>query len=123
LDITAILDSEKGVEKIMGDILRVLYLYRRLWLIEICMEIEGMNTTLKNEVPSYDDVVNAAKELEKTGLIKLEKRLRSSLSHASGVEDYLVSLNEDPELLRALSIDDKLIEYMRIRDKLLKFKN
>lgn len=122
MDVATVLNAKEGIEKVMGDILRVLYLYRRLWLTEVYMEVEGMNYTLKDKVPEYDDIVNAARELWRSGFIQLDKGLRSSLSQNSGVEDYLVTLNDDSEILRALAIDRKLIEYITIRYSLLEIR-
>ncbi|MEM0026558.1 MAG: hypothetical protein QXT53_01305 [Ignisphaera sp.] len=115
MDINAILNAREGIEKIMGDVLRVLRLYRRLWLTEIHMEIEGMNSTLKEEVPSYDDVSKAVKELSNLGYVQVERGIRGSLQHAHGIEDYLITMIDDPKIINALTNDKKLSEYIRIR--------
>ncbi|MEL9939527.1 MAG: hypothetical protein QW632_03985 [Ignisphaera sp.] len=115
MDINTILNSRKGIEKVMGDVLRVLRLYRRLWLSEIHMEIEGMNSTLKEEVPSYNDVKRAVKELSNLGYVHVEKGIRGSLQHVHGIEDYLVTIVDDVKIVNALTNDKKLSEYMRIK--------
>ena len=120
MDITTILSAKGGIEKTMGDVLRVLWLYKRLWLTEVCMEIEGMNATLKENIPSYDDVRSAVKELSNKGYVQVEKSIRGSLLHVRGVEDYLVTLNENPEIVSALTEDKKLSEYIRIKYSMFK---
>ncbi|MET1160354.1 MAG: hypothetical protein ABWW65_05280 [Thermoprotei archaeon] len=114
-----ILGSSSGLEKVMGDVLRVLGLYRRLWLSEIYMEISGMNSTLKDEVPDYNIVEKAVIELSKMGYVTLEKRIRGVPYKREGVEEYLVTLIENPEVLMALQSDKKLMEYVRIRSEIL----
>lgn len=114
------LGSREGLEKVMGDVLRVLALYRRLWLTEIVLEIEGMNTTLSESIPTRKDVEKAVKELSTLGYVYVEKRLRSSLQSESGVEDLLVTLNETPELLTALANDEKLNRYLAVMYSLLR---
>jgi hypothetical protein len=120
LDLARVLGSREGLEKVMGDVLRVLALYRRLWLTEIVLEIEGMNTTLSESIPTRKDVEKAVKELSTLGYVYVEKRLRSSLQSESGVEDLLVTLNETPELLTALANDEKLNRYLAVMYSLLR---
>lgn len=120
MDITTILNAKEGIEEVMGDVLRVLGLYRRLWLTEIRMEIEGMNSTLKESIPSYNDIRNAVKELSNRGYIQMKKSYRGSLLHSNGVEDYLVTLNENIEIINALYNDKKLLEYIRIKNSMFK---
>jgi hypothetical protein len=120
LDLARVLGSREGLEKVMGDVLRVLALYRRLWLTEIVLEIEGMNTTLNESIPTRKDVEKAVKELSTLGYVYVEKRLRSSLQSESGVEDLLVTLNETPELLTALANDEKLNKYVAVMYSLLR---
>lgn len=118
MDATNILKAKEGIEKAMGDVLRVLGLYRRLWLSEIYTEIEGMNSTLKESIPSYNDVKNAVRELGNRGYVQMERGYRGSLLHTNGVEDYLVTLNESTEVIDALYSDRKLLEYIRIKHSL-----
>jgi hypothetical protein len=120
LDLARVLGSREGLEKVMGDVLRVLALYRRLWLTEIVLEIEGMNTTLSESIPTRKDVEKAVKELSTLGYVYVEKRLRSSLQSESGVEDLLVTLNETPELFTALANDEKLNRYLAVMYSLLR---
>ncbi|MCC6017240.1 MAG: hypothetical protein LM582_09415 [Desulfurococcaceae archaeon] len=120
MDLARVLGSREGLEKVMGDVLRVLALYRRLWLTEIVLEIEGMNTTLSESIPTRKDVEKAVKELSTLGYVYVEKRLRSSLQSESGVEDLLVTLNETPELLTALANDEKLNKYVAVMYSLLR---
>jgi hypothetical protein len=120
LDLAKLLGASEGVEKVMGDVLRVLALYRRLWLTEISMEIEGMNTTLNESTPSYKDVEKAVNELSRLGFVCVEKRLRSTLHSEGGIQDLLVTLNETPELFNALANDEKLNKYIVVRYSMLR---
>ena len=118
VDLKTILSASKGLEKVMGDVLRVLGLYRRLWLSEIYAEIRGMNASLNEESPRFSDVEKAVEELRKLGYIIVEQRTRASLSTTNGVKDLLVILNQKTEILQALANDRKLQEYNRLRYKL-----
>ena len=118
--ISDILSSKKGLEKVMGDVVRVLWLYKRLWLSEIYGEINGMNSSLNEDVPSYKDVVNAVEELGKKGIIMIDKRIRGSLGSSRGVEDVLVSLIISDELMKEIANDEKLYRYHRLREELFK---
>ena len=118
MDIKNILSANTGLEKVMGDVLRVLGLYRRLWLSEIYAEIRGMNASLNEELPRFSDVEKAVEELRKLGYIIVEQRTRASLSTTNGVKDLLVILNQKTEILQALANDRKLQEYNRLRYKL-----
>ena len=115
MEIYNILAAEKGFERTMGDVLRVLGLYHRLWLSEIYVEIKGMNTTLREDIPEYSDVVKAVNELKNKGYVYVEKRTRSSLASTEGVEDYLVSLAGLREVVLALLSDRKLVDYVKIK--------
>ncbi|RLG81791.1 MAG: hypothetical protein DRO13_00235 [Thermoprotei archaeon] len=115
VEIYNILAAEKGFERTMGDVLRVLGLYHRLWLSEIYVEIKGMNTTLREDIPEYSDIVKAVNELKNKGYVYVEKRTRSSLASTEGVEDYLVSLAGLREVVLALLSDRKLVDYVKIK--------
>lgn len=115
MDIGSILSASTGLEKVMGDVLRVLGLYRRLWLSEIYAEIRGMNSSLNEELPKFDDVERAVRELQKLGYVVVEQRTRASLSTMGSVEDLLVTLNQKLEILQALANDKKLQEYNQLR--------
>jgi len=115
-----ILSSEKGLEKVMGDVIRVLWLYKRLWLLEIYSEIGGMNSSLNEDTPSYKDVVKAVEELGKRGIVKVDKQIRSSLATSKGVEDMLVTLVISEELMKEIANDQKLHKYLRLREELFR---
>ncbi|MCD6196021.1 MAG: hypothetical protein J7J82_04470 [Staphylothermus sp.] len=115
-----ILSSEKGLEKVMGDVIRVLWLYKRLWLLEIYSEIGGMNSSLNEDTPSYKDVVKAVEELGKRGIVKVDKQIRSSLATSKGVEDMLVTLIINEELMKEIAGDQKLHKYLRLREELFR---
>jgi len=118
MDVRNILSANTGLKKVMCDVLRVLGLYRRLWLSEIYAEIRGMNTSLNEELPKFNDVEKAVEELRKLGYIIVEERTRASLSTTGSVEDLLVTLNQKTEILQALANDKKLQEYNRLRYEL-----
>ncbi|HDJ83562.1 MAG TPA: hypothetical protein ENG44_01025, partial [Desulfurococcaceae archaeon] len=93
MDIKDVLSANSGLEKVMGDVLRVLGLYRRLWLSEIYAEIRGMNATLNEETPKLSDVEKAVEKLQKLGYITVERRTRASLSSMGSIEDLLITLS------------------------------
>jgi len=119
MDIKDVLSANSGLEKVMGDVLRVLGLYRRLWLSEIYAEIRGMNTSLNEETPKLSDVEKAVEKLQKLGYITVERRTRASLSSMGSIEDLLITLSQKPEIIQALANDKKLQEYNQLRYKLL----
>ena len=119
MDIKDVLSADSGLEKVMGDVLRVLGLYRRLWLSEIYAEIRGMNTSLNEETPKLGDVEKAVEKLQKLGYITIERKTRASLSSMGSVEDLLITLSQKLEIIQALANDKKLQEYNQLRYKLL----
>ncbi len=118
--ISNILSSKEGLKKVMGDVVRVLWLYKRLWLSEIYGEINGMNSSMNEGVPSYKDVVKAVEELGKKGVVIIDKRVRGSLGSSRGVEDVLVSLIISDELMKEIANDEKLYRYRKLREELFK---
>ncbi len=119
MDLKSILSAKQGLEKVMGDILRVLAIYRRLWLSEVYSEIVGMNRTLGEEEPSMSDVIEAVKNLEHLGYVELKKSMRASFSSTSSVEDFLVSLQDPYRITPIIMSDEKLRRYNEIRYSVL----
>ncbi len=111
-----LLSSSAGIERVMGDVLRVLGIYRRLWLAEIYTEIIGMNRTLDEKYePSLQDVREAVSRLADLGYVVVDERIRASFGEPSGVEDLLVTLRLDLDGQRLLVNDDKFRAYQRAR--------
>ncbi len=122
MDLKSILSAKQGLEKVMGDIIRVLAIYRRLWLSEVYSEIVSMNRSLGEEEPSMTSVVEAAKNLENLGFIELKKGMRASFSSTSSVEDFLVSLRDPYKTIPIIMSDEKLRRYNEIRYSVLGIK-
>ncbi len=111
-----LLSSGSGIERVMGDVLRVLGIYRRLWLAEIYSEIIGMNRTLgEGYEPSVGDVREAVERLARLGYIDVDERVRASFGEPSGVQDLLVTLRLSLDDYRLLVNDKKFRAYQRAR--------
>ncbi len=116
VSVAELLSSSEGVKRVMGDVLRVLGIYRRLWLAEIYSEIIGMNCTLgvKLEV-NINDVREAVERLANLGLVDIEERVRASFGEPSGVKDLLVTLKLRPNDYHLLVSDEKFRAYQHAR--------
>ncbi len=116
VNIKELLSSNSGIERVMGDVLRVLGIYRRLWLAEIYSEIIGMNSTLGEEYePSVKDVHEAVDKLARLGYVIVDGRVRASFGEPSGVQDLLVTLHLGLDDQRLLVNDEKFRAYQRAR--------
>ncbi len=116
VSVAELLSSNEGVKRVMGDVLRVLGIYRRLWLAEIYSEIIGMNRTLGVEPEvKVSDVREAVERLASLGFVSVEERVRASFGEPSGVEDLLVTLKLSPSDYRLLVGDEKFRAYQRAR--------
>ena len=112
-----ILGASTGLNKVMGDVLRILILFAgSLWLWEIYLELKGFRTTLSEESPTLGDVVRAVNRLSKEGFVTTEKRIRASL-RGEGFEDLLVSLNLNFEERTKLLMDDRVRRYQLARQR------
>lgn len=101
----------------MTDILRILSMtYGKLWLSEIVNEVNAFRRTLNDyEKLGYDDALSAIEELKKLNVIDFERRLRSSLVQATGIEDFLVDLTDRDKVLSIVYNDEKYRRYMKIK--------
>ncbi len=115
-ELEKLLSSGSGIERVMADVLRVLGIYRRLWLAEIYTEIIGMNRTLGEDSEISIGVVREAVEkLAGLGYIDVDERVRASFGEPSGVQDLLVTLKLSPSEHRLLVNDEKFRAYQRAR--------
>lgn len=100
----------------MGDVLRVLGIYRRLWLAEIYSEIVGMNSTLGERYElNARDIREAIDRLARLGYVIVDERIRASFGEPSGVQDLLVTLHLSLDDQRLLVNDEKFRTYQRAR--------
>ncbi len=113
-ELRRILSSREGEELLMGDVLRVLALFRKLWSGEIRSEITSMRLTLNEQPVSHDEVWNAINRLRELGLVEVEERYRSDPTGRS-VKDLLVSLKLGDEEIFNIYHDERLREYQQKR--------
>lgn len=114
VDIRDILSARGGMKEVLGDVLRVLYLFSgTLWLPELISELSGFKETLKEEslIPTkkIEDAVNI---LNVAGLVSIRPGIRATVS-GKGEKTILISLVRNDEVLKALSQDEKVLKYMQ----------
>ena len=102
--LSKVLEAEEGIEKVMGDVLRTLFLFSgALWMPELIGEYEGFVRTLGEE-PVGREV------LKEAVLVDVKPGIRAT--HFSGGEKtVLISLKRSPEVLAALSTDSRVMRY------------
>ncbi|MCD6488070.1 MAG: hypothetical protein J7K21_02475 [Desulfurococcales archaeon] len=113
-ELSKILSSNSKEDILMGDILRVLLLFKRLWSWEIASEVSALRLTLGEEPVDIKEVKRALNKLKKKSLIDVEERFRSDPAGRS-VKDLLVSLNLDAASTQQLYTDKRLIQYQEKR--------
>jgi len=113
-ELSKILSSNSKEDVLMGDILRVLLLFKRLWSWEIASEVSALRLTLGEEPVDIKEVKRALNKLKKKSLIDVEERFRSDPAGRS-VKDLLVSLNLDAASTQQLYTDKRLIQYQEKR--------
>ena len=118
-----ILKADSGIEKVMGDIVRVLFIcLGTLWLPELKMELSSFRRSLNEPEPKSEDVERAISMLKDMGLVSIRRGVRATLT-GEGEETYLITLNLTSELISALNSDERIVKYRRIwRDVLERFK-
>ena len=116
-----ILSGNDDKSILMGDIIRVLTLYfGQLWFTELLMELEGFRRSLnKFQGLNEDEVREAINELESIGLIKVERRFKSTLFSES-IPDLMIKINNLTEIKNIISNDKRLNKYLKLRDEALK---
>jgi len=119
-ELRGLLSASRGIEKVMGDVLRALYLFSgALWLPELVLELEGLNATLGDTAPSSDEVEDAVKRLARKGYVTLRPGIRATMS-AEGQRTVLVSIVRDSDLLKEVSMDPRVIRYRRIWEEVFR---
>ena len=111
---TSLIKEILDKDELAGDILRVLNIFGNvLWESEIRWEIQGMNTTLQAEV-DLSKIDEKLKLLMEKGIIKMEKRVKGSMS-GEVAEEYLVRLLNPYLVSSILRSDGKIRRYMEAR--------
>ena len=118
-ELESFLKSRDDPLLIKGDVLRVMCMYRRLWLSEVVSEIASFRSTLGEEIPGEGSVREAVQDLARSGFLHLQKGLRASFVSDRGVEDVLVTLTVNDEAFWKISFDGRLREYRRVVEELL----
>ena len=126
VNLKEILTARGGLKEIMGDVLRVLYLFSgTLWLPELITELTGFKRTLGEEadIPKRKKVEDAVNLLNMTGLVSVRPGIRATAS-SKGEKTFLISLVRKDEVLAHLSSDEKVRKYHQAwRDALQSMKN
>ncbi|GEM_PF-764930 len=109
--LSKVLEAEEGIEKVMGDILRTLFLFSgALWMPELIGEYEGFVRTLGEEPVAKEVLEEALGKLKDAGLVDVKPGIRAT--HLSGGEKtVLISLKRSPEVLATLSTDSRVMRY------------
>lgn len=109
--LSKVLEAEEGIEKVMGDILRTLFLFSgALWMPELIGEYEGFVRTLGEEPVAKEVLEEALGKLKDAGLVDVKPGIRAT--HLSGGEKtVLISLKRSPEVLATLSTDSRVMMY------------
>ena len=118
--LSKVLEAEEGLEKVMGDVLRTLFLFSgALWMPELIGEYEGFVRTLGEEPVGKDVLEEAVGKLKDAGLVDVKPGIRAT--HISGGEKtVLISLKRSPEVLAALSTDSRVMRYRSEWSKYMK---
>ncbi len=114
-----LLNAKEGLEKVMGDIMRVLYLYRSLWLPEIKSEVESLVTTLGETPYSSREINEAIKQLISLGLVFVREGIKASLRD-EGQQSILLTININDECVQHLLEDERLQRYQYARVRALR---
>ncbi len=106
--------SDDDLSKTVLDILRVLVAFNGvIWRSEIERSIMKVRRGYIDYVPTPDIIDEALKELERRGIISLEKRKRGDMLGGGVVDDVYVKL-EEKEVIRLLLRDEVLREYRQL---------
>jgi len=115
IDLKELLSAREGMKKIMGDVLRVLYLFSgTLWLPELIVELSGFKKTLGEgeDVPKRRKIEDAVNLLNMAGLVSIKPGIRATAS-SKGEKTILISLVRKDEVLTELSMDEKVRKYLQ----------
>jgi hypothetical protein len=106
-----ILKSTEGLESVMADVLRVLYVCMgSLWLSELMSEYRVFVEALGGTPASEDDVRKAIDRLSEMGLVSVREGIRATMSQ-EGEKTYLISLKLSSQQLSLLRNDLKISKY------------
>ncbi|MCD6084153.1 MAG: hypothetical protein J7J20_01280 [Desulfurococcales archaeon] len=112
-DLKEVLTARSGLKEVMGDVLRVLYLFSgTLWLPELITELSGFKRTLGEEggIPKKNKVEDAVNLLNMAGLVSVRPGIRATAS-SRGEKTLLISLTRRDDVLSHLSSDEKVRKY------------
>ena len=111
-DLKEVLTARSGLKEVMGDVLRVLYLFSgTLWLPELITELSGFKRTLgEGEIPKKNKVEDAVNLLNMAGLVTVRPGIRATAS-SKGEKTLLISLARRDDVLSHLSSDEKVCKY------------
>ncbi|MEM4486441.1 MAG: hypothetical protein QW116_04260 [Zestosphaera sp.] len=108
------LKATEGLESVMGDVLRVLYICMgALWLSELIGEYRVFVETLGGVPASEESIKKAVEELCNVGLVSVREGIRATMSE-EGERTHLISLNIDSRLLQTLRNDEKIAKYREL---------
>jgi hypothetical protein len=106
-----LLKSTEGLESVMADVLRVLYVCMgSLWLSELMSEYRVFVEALGGTPASEDDVRKAIDRLSEMGLVSVREGIRATMSQ-EGEKTYLISLKLSSQQLSLLRNDLKISKY------------
>jgi hypothetical protein len=106
-----LLKSTEGLESVMADVLRVLYVCMgSLWLSELMSEYRVFVEALGGTPASEDDVRKAIDKLSEMGLVSVREGIRATMSQ-EGEKTYLISLKLSSQQLSLLRNDLKISKY------------
>ncbi len=115
IDLKELLSARGGMKEIMGDVLRVLYLFSgTLWLPELIVELSGFKETLGEggDIPKRKKIEDAVNILNMAGLVSIKPGIRATAS-SKGEKTILISLTRKDEVLAELSMDEKVRKYLQ----------
>lgn len=120
--ILELLSSEKGLKKLMADILRVLMLYNGvLWISELYREVPMFHGTLGEErIENEEDINKAVSKLVEMKIVKMEGRLRGSLAPEGFVREKFVYIVDHSFIMNIVSKDSKFRRFIAERERIFR---
>jgi hypothetical protein len=112
LKIDDILLAESGLEKVMGDIVRVLSICMgALWIRELYMEIDAFYRSLDETPPKQTSVEEALSRLEDMGIIEMTPAIKATMG-PEGEKTVLVRLLQYNRVVSRIRKDSRLADYI-----------
>ncbi len=119
MNVDEVLRADSGLGKVMGDVLRTLYLCAgALWLPELLAELEGFKSTLGESPYTKEEVEKAVKELKAMGLVEVRPGIRATME-PQGEKTVLISLKRSAEVISSLSSDSRISHYRKIWEEVM----